>query len=641
MTRAIRAALVAVLLVLMASPAPGSAQEASATSAESPAGLPPDPAPAPPTPAGDGQSGPTPDPDAADPGTHVGPGADLGPGGAGGEGPGAADPAPTDPAPAPGGPAPGDPAPADPAPADPAPADPAPADPATGDPGQDVQGAPAAPRQAARLHLSRAEVLPGETVTVTVTGAACTGGRIAAVWDGRDVADLVRRDGLADGVLTVPADAAPGSSVVEGWCVVGDWRQPLGAATLTVLDPAPLAPAGGPGAAPADPAPPADDPQAAAPPAAAPAPEPGPPATRPRRDTTTLRLLEPAPARPPEPVGTFGPVARSVFARTLPSLGAAFAPGPRLLANAAATLGIVALLALVAARTGRRGVRAAPGIVDATTVGGPGWRWPLPWRPPDVEPRAPLLVVALVAVVATLLYGLLDRVEERVAGAALAAAAGLLVALTVTTLAAVLPGALYAHAVPRERVALRVRPAGLAVAAVLVVGSLLAGFEPGAVHGVLAAAVVLDGRRPRPADAGRAVLLGLACLAAVTAVAWTWWSVAVDPLVDPATVTFPTMLADAALSATVVVGLQGLALGLLPLPGLDGARLAAWSRAAWAAAAAPAVFLFVHVLVNPDPTTVERTGPASPTVLIALAVAAAALWVATRAATRLRTRRLA
>jgi len=635
MTRAIRAAVVAVLLVLLAWPAPGSAQEAPPTGA---AGA----TPAPPTPGGADQGGTattdpattdpaTPDPATADPGTDVGPGADPGPGGADGEGSGTGDPGtadPPDPA--------ADPATPDPTPADPAPTAPGSAGPRAAEPGQDVQSGPSAPgaaRQAAQLQLSRTAALPGETVTVTATGAGCADGRMALVWDGRDVADLVRGARGAEGVLTVPADAAPGLHAVEAWCVVGDWRQPLAAAPLTVLDPQPAAPA-----------PPPDDPQPAvaapAPAPAPPAPAPASPAARPRRDTTTLRLLEPSPAHPPEPVGTFGPVARSVFARTLPTLGAAFAPSPRLLVDAAATLAIVALLALVAART-RRSARPAPGVVDPATVTGPGWRWPAPRHLPDGGPRAPLLAVALVAVVATLLYGLLDRVDERVAGASLAAAAGLLVALTVTTLAVVLPGALYAHAVPRERVALRVRPAGLVVAAVLVVGSLLAGFEPGAVHGVLAAAVVLDGRRLRPADAGRAVLLGMACLAAVTAVAWTWWSVAVAPLVDPETMTFPMMVADAALAATVVVGLQGLALGLLPLPGLDGARLAAWSRARWAAAAAPAVFLFVHVLVNPDPATVQRAGTASPTVLAALAVAAAALWAATRAAARLRTRRLA
>jgi hypothetical protein len=189
--------------------------------------------------------------------------------------------------------------------------------------------------------------------------------------------------------------------------------------------------------------------------------------------------------------------------------------------------------------------------------------------------------------------------------------------------------------VPRERQTLRVRPLVLLAAALLVGVSLLVGLEPGLLYGVLAANVVLDGRRLSPADGGRAVLLGTGALGLVTLGAWVWWSLGVDPVVDPRTMTFGTMWLDAALSATVVAGVQTLVIGLLPLPGLEGGRLLRWSPVVWALTYTPVLWAFLHLLVAPDPAWVDRPRP-SPTIALALVAIAVAGVLARRGLARLR-----
>jgi hypothetical protein len=90
------------------------------------------------------------------------------------------------------------------------------------------------------------------------------------------------------------------------------------------------------------------------------------------------------------------------------------------------------------------------------------------------------------------------------------------------------------------------------------------------------------------------------------------------------------MILQATLTTLVVGGLEGVAIGMLPLRFLPGEAVLAWSRRAWAILFGIGVFAFLHVLVNPSSgylADTERAPLLTVVLLLAVfAIASVGLW---------------
>jgi hypothetical protein len=209
----------------------------------------------------------------------------------------------------------------------------------------------------------------------------------------------------------------------------------------------------------------------------------------------------------------------------------------------------------------------------------------------------------------------------------LALALGLAVAVAVTTVGFALPAVLYFGSRFRDRGQILVLPGTVLVGAALVLISRLLHFQPGYLYGLLAVVVFhheLDKR-----STGRLAAVSALVVMVLAFVAW----VARVPLTGASLkpgVGFWTVVAESALAGAFVIGLESTVVGLLPMRFLDGSRIKEWSRVAWAALFAFAVFVVIEVLVQPGSGYVGHTstlGKIGVAVLyVAFALGTVAFW---------------
>ncbi|WP_406054026.1 FGLLP motif-containing membrane protein [Kribbella sp. NBC_00889] len=130
--------------------------------------------------------------------------------------------------------------------------------------------------------------------------------------------------------------------------------------------------------------------------------------------------------------------------------------------------------------------------------------------------------------------------------------------------------------------------------------------EPAYFYGMIAGFVAAKAARPpAPDNDGPAVLTGVLVLVAVGVAAWIGRYATYDRAHgDHAE--FAWVVGDAVLFWIIVLGVEGLTFGLVPLRFLDGERLRDWHRIAWLLAQSAAVLFFVYVFV------VQAYGPDSP-----------------------------
>jgi hypothetical protein len=205
------------------------------------------------------------------------------------------------------------------------------------------------------------------------------------------------------------------------------------------------------------------------------------------------------------------------------------------------------------------------------------------------------------ALYAVLAAGLLTFVEPETGldreswESAFPLALGFLVAVPVTTLAYAVPIELHARQIARDWAPLQVLPGALLFAASSVALTRWADLQPGYVYGLFAFYAAMTSQL-RSQAAGRGVLLGSACLLAVSLAAWFAW----PPVAAAATAPdarYGVLVLDAALAAVFVLGTQTLVFGLIPLTFLDGLKLKQWSAPAWALVWGGSLALLVHVLL--------------------------------------------
>ena len=213
-----------------------------------------------------------------------------------------------------------------------------------------------------------------------------------------------------------------------------------------------------------------------------------------------------------------------------------------------------------------------------------------------------------------LLYGLLspglgfDRSSA-------ALVVGLSLSLVVVSLGFRLPHLLYVHHRDGEWGRLRVLPGTAAVAVGCVALSRLVHFQPGYLYGLIAGLAL---RRQLETDTNGALTAASAVsIFAVGILAW----IARVPVAHAAAGPHPSLWAvglEACLAAITILGIETVVICLIPLRFVEGSKLEAWSRTAWALVFGLAAFGYVHVLLRPDSGYVAATSSRTTVVVLFL-----------------------
>jgi hypothetical protein len=224
------------------------------------------------------------------------------------------------------------------------------------------------------------------------------------------------------------------------------------------------------------------------------------------------------------------------------------------------------------------------------------------------------------AIAGGLIYSLLDP-ELGWNQASFALILGLITALGVGTLAFELPVLIYER---RRGSSGRIRalPQAMLAGGGLVLASRLLSFQPGYAYGIVAGFEAEDEKLSREQQ-GRAVALGAITTLTVAVGAWFAWS-AIDTNVEDGA-RFGLLVLDAALSALVVSGIQGVTFTLLPLSFMDGDAVMAWSRTAWAVLQGLAGFALFYIVLRPASGFIDYDS-ATPAVAMFVTFAAFALF---------------
>jgi len=202
-----------------------------------------------------------------------------------------------------------------------------------------------------------------------------------------------------------------------------------------------------------------------------------------------------------------------------------------------------------------------------------------------------LLAVAIAALIASLLdpgFGLNL--------ASLATYIGFLLALGVVLISFELPAIVVHRRRTREVGRLRVLPWALAMAAIFVLISRLAALQPGYLYGVVLGVVFMG--HDTPVEEGREQAAGAIWTLLVAVGAWAilgWLRI-----LQPDTSGFGMIVAQTALAAITVAGLEAVAFGLMPLRFMPGRVVYEWSRTGWAILFGLSVFAFVYLLIGPN-----------------------------------------
>ncbi len=146
---------------------------------------------------------------------------------------------------------------------------------------------------------------------------------------------------------------------------------------------------------------------------------------------------------------------------------------------------------------------------------------------------------------------------------------------------------------PRKLIAI---PAGLALAAVMVVFSRLINFEPGYLYG-LVCGVVFTRELPSN-EKGHVAALGILTTLVLSVVSWAIW-VPVNAAALRANPFVGVVLADDLLGALFVSGLVGSFFGMIPIKGLPGWTIKQWNVWAWVAGFAITVLGLFQILLRP------------------------------------------
>ncbi len=207
--------------------------------------------------------------------------------------------------------------------------------------------------------------------------------------------------------------------------------------------------------------------------------------------------------------------------------------------------------------------------------------------------RSPLGIAAFI-LASALLYGLLDPTFGFDASS-VATFLGLALGMVVMLLAFTIPLLIGAR---RQGVGFSARalPATILIAAVCVLISRVADFQPGYLYGMIIGFTF--SRQLSKASVGKLEAVAAGCALGVAVAAWialpmVRGSAAADS--QP----FGAALLETAFATIVVAGLEAAAIAMLPLRFMPGERVRAWNRRVWVGLLGIAAFGFCHILLNP------------------------------------------
>ena len=208
--------------------------------------------------------------------------------------------------------------------------------------------------------------------------------------------------------------------------------------------------------------------------------------------------------------------------------------------------------------------------------------------------RSPLGILAFI-LISALLYAALDPTLGFDAGS-IATFLGLAVGMSVMLLTIAIPQLIGARRLG-VRATVRALPATLLIAAVCVVISRVAEFQPGYLYGMIIG--IAFSRQLAKADAGKIDAFAAAGALAVAVVAWLLLP-AVRAEGTAEDQPFIAALLESAFATVVVAGLEAAAFAMMPLRFLPGERVRGWNQRAWIALLGIAMFGFCHILLNPS-----------------------------------------
>jgi hypothetical protein len=198
------------------------------------------------------------------------------------------------------------------------------------------------------------------------------------------------------------------------------------------------------------------------------------------------------------------------------------------------------------------------------------------------------------------------------------AALGLSLATGVVVLASDAPT--FAHLRRRygETASVVALPGSLIVTVACVLLSRAVHFEPGYFYGLVGG--LAFARELRRDTTGRLAASSAMVLLAMSIAAWVLLG-PVSEVADRPGAGLVPIFAESVLGGIFWVALDSLVIALLPLRLLTGNDIARWSRRAWAALYAAALFAFVHILLRPSTGYVADTSRSPTVVVVGLFVA--------------------
>jgi hypothetical protein len=202
----------------------------------------------------------------------------------------------------------------------------------------------------------------------------------------------------------------------------------------------------------------------------------------------------------------------------------------------------------------------------------------------------------LVVVVSAVLYGFLDP-NFGFDTYSLALVVGLVISLVVVSVVFEAPTLLVMRRRHHEWGQLNGLPAALPVAIVCVLISRIVKFQPGYLYGALAGIVFVA--ELSNIEEGSIVAIASVWALLLSLAAWLIRS-PLHASAQAPNAAFGSRVADNALTAIFVAGLEGLVIGLLPMRFLDGPKLRTWNPRMWYTLFGLSLFLFVYVLLNPN-----------------------------------------
>jgi hypothetical protein len=206
------------------------------------------------------------------------------------------------------------------------------------------------------------------------------------------------------------------------------------------------------------------------------------------------------------------------------------------------------------------------------------------------------LVLGSFATVGSLLYCLIDPTFG-FTRQSVALLLGLMGALALITVVHELIRNFYLERKFHKRGKLKAFPLGLLIAAILVLFSRLAHFEPGYMFGVFAG---LSFRvEPTMKEDGRSLAVTALLVLAVGVGAWFLW-IPVSDQVAHGNGPFGILVLDALLATTWVVSVQSLLFSLIPLKFLDGEKVVNWNKLGWFGVYLLGMFVFVQAIMHPQ-----------------------------------------